>query len=368
MASTIDLHLLFQTSTEAGKSNTTENPGPDEDIKVLETIAIIECFLLVVGLFGNTMLFILMQSRRMKKHSFSVYFSFAAVFDTLSVFWNCLQDVYEVVNTKSFEERVASPFSFGCGVLETFDGWFVLTSAWIMVALGFDRFISICFPRYAERFCKRSIALIICAFVTVIMFIVSLPWALMKGPSADDNDPDDPILCSDESNDNDDTEDVFLLLLGPVCCVTILNILILIKLCNKNAFRYEESLTEHGRSQNRLNRLNVTIFYLLVMTFLTWLPYMIVDLYETAYFNWQGHDENTIVRVHVDYAWHACLVLWLLTFVQNFYVLMMMSPIYRREIKQQCLWLPCFDKQSLESLDPSEVVNYQNLQANADEI
>ena len=364
MALVNGLPMLLVTTTVVDGANTTDEPGPDEDPKVLESIAIIECLLLVVGVFGNAMVFTLMQSKRMKRHSFSVYFSFAAVFDTLSIFWNSLEDTYEVANTESLEQRVASPFSFGCGVLELFDGWFVLTSAWLMVALAFDRFVSICLPQYSERFCKRGIALVICLLVTIVMFVVSLPWTLMKGPSSDH--PDDPILCSDETDDNNDLEDVFLLLLVPVCCVSILNVAILAKLSQKRAFRNENSLTEHGRSQNRINRLNVTIFYLLVMTLLTWIPLMIVDLYETIYFNWQGHDEETTVQVHVDYAWHACLVIWFFTFVQNFYVLMVMSPIYRREVKRQCLCLPCFNKQSIEILDPSETVNYQNLQENED--
>ena len=351
-------------ATTATVDNSTDDPGPDDDPKVLESIAIIECLLLGVGVFGNTMLFVLMRSKRMKKHSFSVYFSFSAVFDTLSIFWNCLQDTYELTNTESFEERAASPFSFGCGVLELFDGWFPLSSAWLMVALALDRFVSICFPQYSEKFCRRGTALLISLLVTGVMFIVSLPWKLMKGPSG--NDSDDPVLCSDESNDNDNITDVVLLLLVPVCCVSVINVAILVKLGQKRAFRYEDSLTEHGRSQNRINRLNVTIFYLLVITLVTWIPLMIVDLYETIYFDWEGHDDHTMTRVRVDYAWHACLVIWLFTFVQNFYVLMAMSPIYRREVKRQCICLPCFDKQTVESLDPSETVTYKNLQENED--
>ena len=347
-----------------GDSNTTDQPDPDDDPGVLETVAIIECVLAAVGVFGNSMLFILMRSKRMKRHSFSVYFSFAAVFDSLSISWNCLEDLYEVVNPDSFEEDVASPFSFGCGVLEVFDGWFVTTSAWLMVALSLDRCISICVPRYAEKFCKRIVALVVCIIVAMTMLVASLPWILMKGPSPDE-DPNDPVLCSDETGDND-IQEAFLVLLVPVCCVTIFNVLILVKLNKKKAFRYEDSLTEQGRSQNRINRLNVTIFYLLVMTIITWLPLTIVDLYETAYFDWQGHDDEGAVSVHVDYAWHACLVIWLLTFVQNFYLLMILSPVYRREMKQQCLCLPFFNRESPESLDQSDALNYQNLQEDDD--
>ena len=352
--------LRILATTTVAVDNSTDDPGPDGDPKVFESIAIIECLLLVVGVFGNAMLLMLMQSKRMKKHSFSVYFSFSTVFDTLSIFWNCLQDTYELANTDSFVKHVAAPFSFGCGVLELIDGWFVLSSAWLKVALAFDRFVSICIPQYSERFCKRGIALVICLLVTGVMFVVSMPWKLMKGPNLDQSD--DAVWCSDELYDNDNLTVVFLLLLVPVCCMSVMGVAILVKLGKKRAFRFEDSLTEQRRSQNRLNRLNVAIFYLLFITLLTWIPLMIIDLYETIYFNWEGHDENTMVRVHVDYAWHACLVIWLFTFVQNFYVLMVMSPIDRREVKRRCLCLPCFNKQSLESIDPSETVNYQNLQ------
>ena len=364
MAAIMGEKLMFGASSPQEYSpNTTDEPDI-EDPRVLKGIAVVECILMAFGVCGNVMLFILMQSKRMKKYSFSVYFSFAAIFDTLSIFWNCLQDIYDVANTNSLEEDVAAPYSFGCGILELFDGWFITTSAWLMVVLSFDRFMSICHPRRAERFCRRKVAFIICICVVLIFFVVGLPWPLIKGPSNANDNTDDPIMCGDEPESISlDFLDVFLVFLIPVACVTVLNIFILIKLREKVAFRDEASLTETGRAQNTINRLNVTIFYLLVMTVLTWLPQAIVSLIETVYFQLQGHDDNTSVRANIDYAWYVTLVLWLMTFVQNFYVLMLLSPAYRRELKLQCSCMPCIST-AADSSDQNDIIN--NEQSNDD--
>ena len=360
MALTVGVTSLVDVIVTDSVTTTNITDQPElEDARVFEGLAVVECLLVAIGFCGNIMLFILMQSKRMKKYSFSVYFSFAAVFDTLSIFWNGLQDTYEVANSIGLEQNVPTPYSFGCGVMELFDGWFVLTSAWLMVFLSFDRFMSICHPRIAEKVCSRKVAFVICTSIVLITSIIGLPWALIKGPSQTDNDPNKTVQCGDEPEaDFLEVLDLFLLFLIPVVCATSFNILILVKLKERMAFRREESLTERGQSQNKLNRLNVTIFYLLVMTVLTWVPLAVVNLTEMVYFQWQGHDDTSVVRANIDYAWHASLVIWLLTFVQNFYVLMVLSPVYRKELKRQCSCLPCISiKYDGETSEHNEIID-----------
>ena len=346
--------MVETTVTQSVLMSTTENDVLKENRKVFVSITVIECLLMIAGVFGNTMLFVLMRSKKMKQHSFSVYFSFAAIFDTLTIFWNSLQDMYDINHLTSLEENASLSYTFGCGILEEMDGWFPLTSAWLMVFLCVDRFVSICHPNLSQIICRRPVAFPICCILVFCTFIFELPWPLIV-PDKADNDPSaGPVLCGDEASDNLNgfavVEMIFLLFI-PVAVVSILNILILLKLCKKKAFRLENSLTELGKQRNRMNALNITIFYLLVITVVTWLPYAIVNLTETVYFDIEDHDAKSRVQVNIDYAWHVTLVMWLFTFVQDFYVLMLMSPVYRKEMRRQCACLPWCRSIEHERLD-----------------
>ena len=152
-------------STQSVLMPTTENDVMTENQKVLTSKAVIECLQMIAGVFGNTMLFVLMRSQKMKQYSFSVYFSFEAIFDTLTIFWNSLQDMYDINHLTSLEENASLSYNFGCGILEQIDGWFPLTSAWLMVFLCIDRFFSVCYPNISQMICRRPIAFLICCIL-----------------------------------------------------------------------------------------------------------------------------------------------------------------------------------------------------------
>ena len=343
-------------STQSVVMPTTENNVMTENQKVMTSIAVIECLLMIADAFGITMLFVLMRSQKMKQYSFSVYFSLAVIFDTLTIFWNSLQDMYEydVNHLTSLEENAALSYTFGCGILEQMDGWLPLTSARLMVFLCIDRFFSICYLNISQIICRRPIAFLICCILVCVTFIFELPWPLIVPDKADNDPSDGPVLCGDEATDNLNgfavVEIVFLYFV-PVAVVSVLDVLVLVKLCKKQAFRLENSLTEFGKQQNRMNVLNKTIFYLLVITVVTWLPHAIVNLTEKIYFDIDDNNMNSEVENNMDYAWHATLVMWLFTFVQDFYMLMLMSGVYRKEMHRQCACLPWCRKVEHKRLD-----------------
>ena len=345
---------IYSTEPVTGVPTSTEG-GVEENKHVIHAITAIEMIVLVIGAVGNTMLFILMRGQRMKKFSFSVYFSFAAIFDTSTILWNGIEDAYELTHSSLLEEDVSRSYTFGCAILEQFDGWFPTTSAWLVVAVCVDRYISVCHQSVAQTFCRQKVALLVCFVLISFTFLYEMPWTLIF-PGKPDTD-DTPFRCGQEPSDNlkglEFSED-YVQVLIPVTIVTVLNIRILVTLTKKKAFRDETSLTEHGRIRSRINMYNVTIFYLLVITVLAWLPWMIVNMIITIYFDFEGHDENTEIYVRLSYAWHASLVLWLFTFAQNFYVLMVMSPVYRHEFKRQYACPPWCRKVPHERFDVND--------------
>ena len=94
MAAIMGEKLMFGASSPQEYSpNTTDEPDI-EDPRVLKGIAVVECILMAFGVCGNVMLFILMQSKRMKKYFFFLFIFHLPPFSTHCLYFGIVCRIF----------------------------------------------------------------------------------------------------------------------------------------------------------------------------------------------------------------------------------------------------------------------------------
>ena len=117
------------------------------------------CFLLV-GLFGNTVSFLVMSSVTYRRKSYSYYLRALAVTDTLALLLITVEDVNQITHHLGLLDRgiLYAHTDVTCK-LNVFSYHVVnVMSSWLVVCFTIDRYIAVCHPLYRARLCRERIA------------------------------------------------------------------------------------------------------------------------------------------------------------------------------------------------------------------
>ena len=204
-----------------------------------------------------------------------------------------------------------------------------LISPWLIVLLTVDRFVSTWFPHSHSKIVNRRRGIALASVIVLTAFVVNIGFATSYKPHTDFNSDLNKTSYSCELtlfNEPLVGELVSMIISNiiPLCLILILSISICYGLRRSNKFR-------SGRCC-QWNRTNVLVFYVAVVIFLAWCPGNVVEIVETSYAI--RNVDSPLLKLIVDKTWHACLLLYLFSFAQNFYILMLMSPIYRLEFRK----------------------------------
>lgn len=126
--------------------------------------------IVIAGLVGNTLSFVVMKSKALRRKSYSHYLSALAVFDTFTLIVRQVRVVDEYFyNTIGVNEVFKDFEDFGCKIFHYMEHIAYLMSSWLIVLMAVERLIAVCFPFKKVVILKQTGATlcICCLFVAV---------------------------------------------------------------------------------------------------------------------------------------------------------------------------------------------------------
>ena len=283
--------------------------------------AIILCTL-VAGVAGNILVFAMMTDRKLKFLSYSVYLKFLAVSDSLVLSISLIEDT-EITFTL---ERLIIISSALCKMVTSFRNLVMTLSPWLMVGLTLDRFVCICFPLKRETLCTQLKALVVCSAMVVFSFASVVPF--LAGIE----------LTKRRCVPTSGVKYYYLLLrlmFGssiPCIFMLILNMLTIIQIQRGNRFR-KTFMTSRTDAANRQQDSSTRPLVLIsVLAFVTLLPLSVCDALEAALKI--ADAPRNVVEINRRVRSFSILI-YVLNFGQNFYILIGSSKNYREIIKRK---------------------------------
>ncbi len=145
--------------------------------RVAEARTIICYILLVVGLIGNSLAFVVMCRKSMRRTSTSVYFRAIALADSLFLATSQGSYIVKVITGKSL--RQYNPWSCKIHIVMTYMSGDI--AIWLLIAVTIDRFVAIVLPLKAKNVCTPCKAIYACTVVSVLAFAKSARMFWTKG-------------------------------------------------------------------------------------------------------------------------------------------------------------------------------------------
>ncbi|XP_041355300.1 cysteinyl leukotriene receptor 1-like [Gigantopelta aegis] len=129
-------------------------------------------FVVLLGIIGNSLLFVMMGDKQLNSLSYSVYLKFLAISDSLVLIINLINKS----EATFLENRPTQVFlcvvSISVRVLVT------ILSPWLVVGLTLDRCVCVCFPLSRERFCTRKKAMSVCFTMLGLSLVLVVPFSV----------------------------------------------------------------------------------------------------------------------------------------------------------------------------------------------
>lgn len=294
--------------------------------EALKSILVVEFLIVFFGVLGNTCLFFLMRRDRFSPQAFAVYFMFSAVSDSINLVINLASDAAGSIRDEDFSAQAAR--NDNCGWLSMVDSVPGLTSPWLIVLLTLDRFLATWFPHRHSKMVNRRRGFFFASGLVLIAVGINIPFATSYKTHTDVDDLNQTRYSCELTlfSDHEFAELVSIIISNiiPLGLILVLSAAIFCGLSKTKRFRSPRCC--------QWNRTSVLVFYIAIMIFLAWFPGNVVTFVETSYAA-QGVD-SPLASFVTDKTWHACLMLYLFSFSQNFYILMIISPMYRQEFKK----------------------------------
>ena len=132
---------------------------------------------LLVGIVGNILSVVVLQSRAFRHTTTGVYLPLTAIADTIFVVTGGLEilEVAEIFSVREYNVwtcRLYKVFLYTAGD----------ASIWLLVAFTFDRFVAVCFPLSKRRVCRWKRAVIASATILFLTLAKNLHEFWTRGP------------------------------------------------------------------------------------------------------------------------------------------------------------------------------------------
>ncbi|XP_041355282.1 FMRFamide receptor-like [Gigantopelta aegis] len=294
--------------------------------------AVLLC-IVVLGIAGNILLYIMMSDAKLNFLSYSVFLKWLAVSDTFLLGTRFVMETERVFSLRSLlviNEAL-------CKILTTFKIFVMIVSPWLVAGLSLDRYVCVCWPLKREVLCTRMKARIVCSVTLGMSIVLIIPifteLHMVEG------------RCTP-------TQEIYyyfifiriLLMAGLPCLfILVLNILIIIQLKRSHAFR--KVFTRSGNDPDSHPETNATrsLVLICIMAFVTLMPAAVLDAYISALIVLDIDEKALISSLKI---WPLFIMVYVLNFGQNFYILIGSSSNYRNIIKRRLVC--CRFKQNKE--------------------
>ncbi|CAF1673746.1 unnamed protein product, partial [Adineta ricciae] len=140
----------------------------------------------VIGLIGNLICFLVVCRFALPQHSFVQYLRALAIFDFISLLFECLQSLNNLlvylfaINILNFQSTIL------CKIYEYSSHVTVLLACWTIVGLTFDRLILLCdpwakqWPNLSRKICNLQCAKRIIYFLICFSLIINIPHLIYQ--------------------------------------------------------------------------------------------------------------------------------------------------------------------------------------------
>ena len=288
---------------------------------------------IAIGIIGNTLSILILSRKRMRKHTSAFYFTVLAVTDLLVLNVGLLRHFlvalmgYDLIRTYSQESCKIHTF------LVYFLGQF---SAWVLLSVTFERFISVWFPFKARYICTRKNAAIGLVILAVFISSANVHFFWTRGllVYALGNDTVE-IYCNHLEEYYHftiviwDILDSLLIAYIPCACMIVLNIFIIIKL---KRFRRRNKCGIIFAPDSSSARVNTMTAMLLTVTFTFVLLMSPITLYLIGQNYWweYQHNNDSSFRIY----WAAAIQLMYMNNAINFLLYYVSGNRFRKEFKE----------------------------------
>jgi len=156
------------------------------DVQLLDLHYVIWVFVLpvvlLVGIIGNILSIIVLQSKSFRHTTTGVYLPLTAMADVLFLLTGALE-ILETANV--FDAREYNVWT--CRLYKVLHYTSGDASIWLLVAFTFDRFVAVCFPLSKRRVCKWKRAVIASATILLLSLAKNLHEFWTRGPEYRDD-------------------------------------------------------------------------------------------------------------------------------------------------------------------------------------
>ncbi|CAH1781550.1 unnamed protein product [Owenia fusiformis] len=161
-------------------ATTAEVPSVEEFLEYQLGVAMWKYMTLVViifGLTGNVLSFLVMKFTSMNKNASSIYLAALAIFDTGVL----LVGLGRQWSRNMFAFDIRATHEWACKIHIFFTYMFIDLSAWMLVCVTIDRVILVYLPLKAKSICTRKKTIIVICLVTLFLVGVNCHWFFTVG-------------------------------------------------------------------------------------------------------------------------------------------------------------------------------------------
>ena len=276
----------------------------------------------VLGITGNILLLVMMRDRKLASLSFSVYLKFLAVSDSALLIITFIRETKRLFS----RQPLIQMYSSSCILLFCIMVMAMLLSPWLVVGLSIDRYVCVTFPMNRERFCTRRKAIIVCTAMLGLAGAMLLPFPIGTDVVDGNCIPTEYIRYYY----------IFLRLIFssivPCLLILIFNILIVIQIQRSRSFRSNFSNIRNETATRQQDSSTRPLVLVSVLAFVTLVPVSVSDCVMMALQVLDGDSKSQLLS---NEFWAIFILIYLLNFGQNFYILIGSSTNYRAIIKRR---------------------------------
>ena len=170
-----DLTRALETTTDAAEL-TSNKTSADVSLEYILWVVVLPV-VMPVGIVGNILAFIVLQSKQFRHSTTGVYLTLTAIADTLFLLTGGLE-ILEVAGLFSVRE-------YNVWTCRAYKFLFYTSgdaSVWLVVAFTFDRFVAVCFPLSKRRVCRWKRAVIASVTIVLLSLAKNLHEFWTRGP------------------------------------------------------------------------------------------------------------------------------------------------------------------------------------------
>ena len=294
-------------------------------------------FIIVLGVTGNSLVFLMMSDAKLSFLSYSVFLKWLAVSDSSLLIVRLMMETERVYSLPSLSV-INEPL---CKSLVCLKMLVMIVSPWLVAGLSLDRYVCVCFPMRRDVLCTKRKATVVCSTILGLSVAFVVPiftgMKLVEGRCIPDQDIRLYFVF------------IRLLIMSFLPCVfvVVFNARIIMHVKRSHAFR-KRFATSHTDSTSHLER-NTTrpLLLVCVMAFVTLMPAAVNEAVSSSLQIVQTDPRALILTKRL---WPVFILVYLLNFGQNFYILVGSSATYRQIVARR-LAVCSLSRKSAQNMD-----------------